>query len=234
MAGLILRSARKLAAITRRAFGPEPEWQKHKRVVDRDFDSTHGIDTGGITHLKGLGVPREAWSEGGPHIAVDPDEFATALDAIEGDLSRLTFVDFGSGKGRALMLAAEYPFRRIIGVEFAEPLVKTARENIRRLSETRDVSAIEVIHCDALKYDLPTEPELVFLYNPFGPSMMKVVAERARASLSAAPRDMVVLYLNPFHVDAWIDVGFTETQRGGHFSVLELKQDRAMDGEPIS
>lgn len=223
MPGFIARSVRKLTAIAQRAFGPEPEWQKHKRAVDRDFDSAYGIDTGGITQLKKLGVPREAWSEGGPHIAVDPDEFSAAVDAVDLDLSRLTFIDLGSGKGRALMLAADYPFRRIIGVEFAEPLVATARANIQHLSGTRDVSRVEVIHSDALKYDLPIEPEMLFLYNPFGSSMMKVVAERTRASLAASPREMVILYLNPFHLDAWIDAGFTQIQRGPHFSVLELQ-----------
>jgi SAM-dependent methyltransferase len=224
MTGLIGRLMKRISATVRRIFGPEPEWRKHKRAVDHDFDSTYGIDTGGITQLKGLGVPREAWSEGGPHIAVDPDEFATALEAVDLDLSRLTFIDLGSGKGRALMLAAEYPFQRIIGVEFAEPLVATARANIQRLSETRDVSRIEVVHSDALKYDLPAEPEMIFLYNPFGASMMKVVAERTRASLAAAPRKLVVLYLNPFHADAWVDAGFTQIKRGDHFSVLERNQ----------
>jgi SAM-dependent methyltransferase len=224
MAGLIGKAVRRLTSAVRHAFGPEPEWRKHKRAVDQDFDSTYGIDTGGITQLKGLGVPREAWSEGGPHIAVDPDEFAAAIHSVDLDLAQLTFIDLGSGKGRALMLAAEYPFRRIIGVEFAEPLVETARANIQHLSQTRDVSRIEVIHSDALKYDLPTEPELIFLYNPFGSSMMKVVAERTRASLATAPRDLAVLYLNPFHLDAWIEAGFTEIRKGDHFSVLAVKQ----------
>jgi SAM-dependent methyltransferase len=218
----IARATWKLIGIGRRTFGSEAEWVKRKRSVDRDFDAAHGIDTWGITQLKGLGVPRESWSESVPHIAVDPDEFASALSAVDVDLSKLTFVDFGSGKGRALLLAADYPFRRIIGVEFAEPLVQTAQTNIRRYGERHDVSRIEVVHSDALKYDLPAEPELIFLYNPFGPTMMKVVAERTRASLTAAPRDAVVLYLNPFHVEAWIDAGFMELKRGSHFSLLKL------------
>src|SRR5438105_11506431 len=142
MTGLVGKAMNKITATVRRVFGPEPEWRKHKRAVDRNFDSTYGIDTGGITQLNKLGVPRETWAEGGPHIAVDPDEFAAALDAIDLDLSRLTFIDLGCGKGRALMLAAEHPFRRIIGVEFAEPLVATARANIQHLGETRDVGRI--------------------------------------------------------------------------------------------
>jgi len=219
---IISKVTKRLTGIARRAFSPEPEWRKHKRLVDREFDSASGLDTGGITHLKGLGVPREAWSEGFPHIAVDPDEFAAALDAVELDLSMLTFVDFGSGKGRALLLAAEHPFKRIIGVEFAEPLVQTARANLRQYGQTHDVRRIEVVHSDATKYDLPEEPLLVFLYNPFGESMMKAVAERTRESLRSAPREAVILYLNPFHANAWADAGFSEIKRGAHFRVFAL------------
>jgi SAM-dependent methyltransferase len=208
--------------MAQRAFGPEPEWRKHKRLVDQEFDAANGIDTGGITHLKGLGVPRDAWSEGFPHIAVDPEEFSTALSAVELDLSKLTFVDFGSGKGRALLLAAEHPFRRIIGVEFAQPLVETARANLHHYGETHDVRRIEVVHFDATKYDLPNEPLLIFLYNPFGDLMMKAVAEKTRESLRSSPRDAVILYLNPFHASAWTDAGFSEVRRGPHFSVLAL------------
>lgn len=218
----ITRASRRLGALTRAALGEEPEWKKRKRSVDRAFDGAHGIDTGGITQLKKLGVPRASWSESVPHIAVDPDEFTSGLQAIDFDLANLTFIDLGSGKGRALLLASDYPFRRIIGVEFAEPLVRTARANIRHLGEHQDVSRINIVHSDVLEYDLPDEPLLIFLYNPFGASIMERVAERTRASLSSAPRDVVVLYLNAFHVDAWIRAGFKEVKRGAHFSVLKM------------
>jgi hypothetical protein len=45
-----------------------------------------------------------------------------------------TVIDFGSGKGRALIVASECPFRRIIGVEFALELHRDAQQNIRAVS----------------------------------------------------------------------------------------------------
>jgi tRNA G46 methylase TrmB len=39
-----------------------------------------------------------------------------------GAYSQYTFIDVGSGKGRVLFVAAEYPFRKVIGVEFQMPI----------------------------------------------------------------------------------------------------------------
>jgi hypothetical protein len=53
------------------------------------------------------------------------------------DCSLYTFVDMGSGKGRMLLLAAEYPFRQIQGVEFAVELHDQATANIHRYTSAR-------------------------------------------------------------------------------------------------
>lgn len=170
----------------------------------------NGVDTGGIAHLDRLTVIGNV-RDGVRHIAVDPDEFHSALRAIDADLSKLIFVDLGSGKGRALLLAAQYPFKARIGVEFATELVEIARAN-----------GLETIHADAIQYELPPVPTLLFLYNPFGRETMGRVAERTRASLKANPRELIVLYLNPFQLDSWTDAGFRLEHRGGHFAVLRV------------
>ena len=220
MVGLVSRIARRLVTEVRTRLGPEPEWRKRKRIVDRQFDALHGVDTGGITHLKNLRLNNEHWRDGLDHIAADPAEFAAAIESLEVDLSAFTFIDLGSGKGRALLLACDYPFRQIIGVEFAEPLVQAARANFQRIGESRDVSRVTVIHADALEYDLPNVATILFLYNPFGSSIMQGVAKRARASLLGAPRNLIVVYLNPFHSNAWLQAGFDQVARGAHFAVF--------------
>ena len=57
---------------------------------------------------------------GGSHIATGPHQFASAMSGLDIDPRGCTFVDLGSGKGRALIMAAGYPFACIVGVEFAE------------------------------------------------------------------------------------------------------------------
>ena len=221
MVGLVSRLARRLVTEVRTRLGPEPEWRKRKHIVDQQFDTLHGVDTGGITHLKDLRLNNEHWRDGLDHIAADPAEFAAAIEALEVDLSTYTFIDLGSGKGRALLLAFDYPFQEIIGVEFAEPLVQAARANFEKIGASRDVSRVRILHADALEFDLPNVPTILFLYNPFESPIMQGVATRTRASLMAIPRDLIVLYLNPFHLDVWLQAGFELAVRGPHFAVIK-------------
>jgi hypothetical protein len=219
---LARKVARKAGELSRRVAGTESDWLKKKRLVDREFDARHGVDTGGVTHLKGLGIPGTGWRDGVSHIAIDPDEFRQALDGLGVDLRRLTFIDLGAGKGRALLLASLYPFRRIIGIEFGAPLLATARKNIAGFKHPdQQCRDFELHEADATRFELPNEPGVLYLYDPFGLETMRKVAKATHASLLGAPRDFHVLYLNPFHISAWLDLGFT-ARRGPHFTVLRL------------
>jgi hypothetical protein len=107
-------------------------WEIRKEIVDASFDKDHGIDTGGTTHLAGLHVIGPYRRVGTTHIASDPDEFANAVASLDIEHKLFTFFDLGSGKGRGLILALSYPFRRIVGVEFALELHRTAEANLIR------------------------------------------------------------------------------------------------------
>lgn len=193
---------------------------KRKRMVDPVFDAEHDVDTGGLTPLRYLqGVPAD--SDGVDHIAIDPTEFADAMAALDIDSRRYTFVDLGAGKGRALILAAELPFQRLIGVEFAEELATIAEANFARLRASHPaMSEVEIIRQDAGEFRLPITPTVLFLYNPFGARTMTKVARNAHASLAQNPRELLVLYVNPMHLAPWRAAGFAETHRGKHFVLL--------------
>jgi len=119
------------------------------------------------------------------------------------------FVDLGCGKGRALLLAAEYEFARVIGVDFSPELLEFARENIARFrARTGSTRTFELHVCDATTFDLPLEPLALYLYNPFGESVLRRVLERLHASLQEVPRDIVVLYLRPFHRQVFNDSAY--------------------------
>jgi predicted RNA methylase len=79
-------------------------------------------------------------------------------------LNETTFVDLVSGKGRALIVAAFYPFARIIGVEYSPQLTAIWRQNLQKLGVA---DKCEVISADAADYQFPDGTLLVFLYNPF-------------------------------------------------------------------
>lgn len=196
-------------------------WERHKESVDAAFDSNLGVDTGGTTELHGLDVagPHRRFSTA--HIASDPGEFSRAMAALDIEYRDFTFIDLGSGKGRALILALSYPFRRILGVEFALPLHRAAEINVRRLADTgTDTSRIALVHADAAQFNFPPGPLVFFLYNPFRSVVMEKVAERVRQAHAQDPRPIFVVYCNPFFEKIWLNGGFSQLESGETYSLL--------------
>ena len=70
------------------------------------------------------------------------------------DKEQLVFVDLGSGKGRTLLLASEYPFRRIVGVELSPKLHRIAKTNVEKFRSEEQRCRTFALHCmDAVRYD---------------------------------------------------------------------------------
>jgi len=113
------------------------------------------------------------------------------------------FIDFGSGKGKCLFMAARYPFRKIVGVELSEELVEVARRNAARYRsrEQRCVN-LETFHANAASFPLPLDPSVYYFYNPFlDADVMSKVLENIRCSLEAKPRSAYIVYFQPLHRD---------------------------------
>ena len=108
------------------------------------------------------------------------------------------FVDFGSGKGRTLLLAAEAGFKRCEGVEFSAELNRVARSNLQAYRSGRFADKVIIHDMDAAQYTVPDdEPCVIYLYNPFGGPVFSAVLERIIDSWKRRPRDMWIIYLNP-------------------------------------
>jgi hypothetical protein len=122
---------------------------------------------------------------------VSPDELKSTLAEIDVRSEDYTFIDFGSGKGRVLLMAAAYPFRNIIGVEFAEELHRIAVRNVARYRGSRRCKEIECVHADAAEFSIPPGPLVIFLNNPFRDLVMSRVMQNVWQSISADPRDIL-------------------------------------------
>ena len=152
------------------------------------YDQLTGCNTSGMIHARRLGPEAEDYQP------VDPDVFRACLHRLPEDLAAFTFVDVGCGKGRALLLAEEYQFRKIIGVEFSRKLAKIAAANAAKIRSQRT----SVVHADARSFQFPPEPLVVFLYNPFSGDILRSVMKR----LGPHPRSLYILYVNPVHSEA--------------------------------
>ncbi len=114
------------------------------------------------------------------------------------DPSDYTFVDLGSGKGRMLLIASEFPFRKVVGVEMREDLHDQAMENARRYRHsTAQTSRIDCQLVDATHFDFPAGKLVVYLFNPFSAEIMGRVFRRLDASFEQDPREIVLVYVHP-------------------------------------
>jgi SAM-dependent methyltransferase len=115
------------------------------------------------------------------------------------DRRRFTFIDLGSGKGRVLLIAAQYSFKSVIGVEFSNKLHDIALSNIKRFIhlEPHVLSNITSINCDAAEFDFSDiGDKVIFCYNPFGADVMNRVLDNLQ-SASCQQGETVLVYLGP-------------------------------------
>ncbi len=160
------------------------------------FDVEFGTDSFTRASLAALGTTRQSYDFAGwGTCPVNESFFHEMLKAAPVDLSRLTFIDVGAGKGKALMLATEYPFQRIIGVEILETLVKVARQNLNRYQARRQRKVPVELYCqDFMQWPVPKEPTLFFFNDPFPFALADRALGHVEASVLAHPRQALVLY----------------------------------------
>jgi SAM-dependent methyltransferase len=163
-------------------------------AADHAFDLQAGTDTAGIVRLESLSIESPNRTLGVHYQASEPDSFRRTIAALPLRHEDFVFVDFGSGKGRALLLASEFPFKRIMGVEFSDELSAIARENVASFAtEAQRCGDIEIVCEDAAEFELPADPLVLYFYNPFHEPVMREVMRRIVESLDDDPRPVFVI-----------------------------------------
>lgn len=185
---------------------------RRRRYGDMEYDWEHRVNTtsgtvGGRARL--LGLLHSSYQP------TDPALFREMMASLPIEFDQFTFVDLGSGKGRTLLMASEYPFRKIVGVEVIAELHHAAEENIRVYrSPTQRCRQIESVLADARKFELPEEPLVLYLFNPLPERAFSEVLQRLAKSLTGAPRPAWVVYHNPLLEGALDASGFLEKAGG--------------------
>lgn len=172
--------------------------RRKSRYGDIDYDFENGVDTTWAT--VSLGTRFRELLSGGQYQPSDPDLFDRILEALPSRAEDLTFVDLGSGKGRALLMASNHPFRRIVGIELLKELNDVALVNIGRYSNPlQKCFNIESILADARGFAFPPEPTVLYLFNPFPEHVLREVLANLRGSLRSKPRETFLIYHNLVH-----------------------------------
>ena len=136
------------------------------------------------------------------------------------DFSQSVFVDFGSGKGRVLIMATEYKFKRVIGIEYAEDLFQESEINIRSAKVSSDI--IDIVHADAVDYPIPNDANVLFFFNPFSEEIMESVLNNIDESKAKTPREMYLVYTSPTFEGCFNNRGYKK--------VFELKNGAKNEG----
>lgn len=152
--------------------------------VAHPFDALHGTETGGLISGGSLAVGSRHDAHITAYAGIAPSRLRAALDMWRErlpageQLEAFSFVDLGCGKGRAMLLASERPFREVLGVELNAALAGTARENVLLFERSGLRRAgITVIGGDAAAVAYPPGPLLVFIYNSFGVPVVRLVLD---------------------------------------------------------
>ncbi|HEX8818260.1 MAG TPA: class I SAM-dependent methyltransferase [Terriglobales bacterium] len=169
--------------------------QRRQRYGDVDYDWNFRVDTTGATvgwRERLLGLFHS------PYQPTEPALFHEMIGSLKIDFAQFTFIDIGSGKGRALLLASDYSLRRIIGVELFPALDRIAKENIHKYkNDAQRCFAIESICGDASEFEFPAEPLVVYLFNPLPETALKKMLGNLERSVREHPRPVWVVYHNP-------------------------------------
>lgn len=161
------------------------------------FDAKHGVETSGYVPPERL--PRSSFVKKANYIYAgsQPGIVRAALEALP-SLEGYTFVDLGCGKGRPMLVASEFPFKELIGVELSDELAETARRNIVRFSARYPSRPpMRAQTGDAVLFPHPQGNLVIFLYNPFGEEVMRHVIAAIEMALDTEPRSVFVVYYNP-------------------------------------
>jgi SAM-dependent methyltransferase len=161
------------------------------------FDQAWGVDTEGSIHLLKLDINSRNAIHGARYQPTPLEPCERLVSGLKLQHEEFIFIDLGSGKGRVLLLASTFPFKKVIGIEFSPELVCTAQDNIRKCEERMKCQDVEVLCMDAVDYEFPAEKTVLYLYNPFDEVVGERVVNKLRLSLVEFPRDLYVIYYNP-------------------------------------
>jgi SAM-dependent methyltransferase len=122
-------------------------------------------------------------------------------------IEKTVFLDVGAGKGRAMLLASQFPFLRVEGVELNPPLAAIAQANIsiwHNDLQAEALSPLTLHHADATTHPLPIEPTLAFLFHPFELPILRRFLRHVETSQAAHSKPFDLLYANAEH-DSFLD-----------------------------
>ena len=178
-------------------------------IEKRLFDLRYGTDTVAFVKL----LPGTISS---PNASLGVDYVPTRILPLRKVFATMNpapdsvLVDYGCGKGRVLLVAAECGFSRSVGIEFMPELCDVARVNVAQYRQkTGSKAEIQIVEADAVEYDVQDNQTHFYFFHPFDAGVLRPVLQRITQSLKRNPRVGYVIYNNPQHGEVVEAAGFS-------------------------
>ncbi|MGH9560170.1 MAG: class I SAM-dependent methyltransferase [Terracidiphilus sp.] len=171
-------------------------------LIRHPFDLEFGTRTSGLIAGRHLNGGHRTDRHVTAYYAIAPSVFQGILVRWRrckpiAPIDAYTFIDLGAGMGRALLLAADYPFRAVLGIEQHPTLASIARRNLARWRAAGRISMPTRVHCrDAINFPLPSGPCLIFLFNPFGAPVLRRLLRQWKENAGRRSGPIDILYVN--------------------------------------
>jgi predicted RNA methylase len=168
-------------------------------IVDHLFDIRWGIDTCTWSELAELTIDSDNKERGVGYQPTRVMPLRKLFNAIKPMIpTDSVLVDFGCGKGRVLLIALEFGFREVRGVEFAHELCEIAKNNTGVYkAKTGFTTECRIIECDVSNYAINKDENVFFMFNPFDETILIRVLCNIAASLQLQRRKIFIIYYNP-------------------------------------
>jgi predicted RNA methylase len=215
VAGAVVYLARNMAELPTRL---------RKGFLEATYDRKMGVQTSRLVAPTDLGIDPSkigdvaVGTNSGSAYGPSP---AWALPVVLKELNiryaDYNFIDLGSGMGRVVLMAAEFPFARVVGVEFSEQLHEIAKDNFARSASRRRAGSVELLLQDAREYTPPPGNCIIYMANPFRENVMRIVLDNLKRSFEDQRAQLYVVYFVPVLAELFDASSF----------LVKLKADRS-------
>lgn len=188
------------ALVGKNLIWPICEWLIRRRIrAHHRFDEKYGLDTQMPISAADLELSAPVGKFARRYEGTPIRLIQQIIRRLKTDLRRFTFLDLGSGKGRVLLIASQYPFRAVMGVELSEALHNIAQTNIKRFVDLGFTKSYPTsLHMDAGAFDFTSNGHvIVFCNNPFGASVMLRVLDNLQLAVARTQHQAILIYLTP-------------------------------------
>lgn len=166
--------------------------------VESVFDHAYSVSTGGGVSWQKLATGSRSDAYSTNYSPTPPSVVRMIFERLRPDLHDFSFVDIGCGKGRVLVLATEFPFKAVIGIEKTPELYQTACENARIIEKNHPGRPeIQLILDEAAAIDWPPGDLVIYLFHPFWKPVMEAMVHKIEEALKTERRQLFVVYVNP-------------------------------------